>query len=89
MNNENYARDPRKGIVKALVAAGWDDVGGGLWQKGDKRLLVDSVGVFLFQLKDGWWIRIAGLSHNLISYQDLAGNYLYFRNYTLNLLTGG
>jgi len=53
MNNENYARDPRKEIVKALMAAGWDDMGDDLWQKSDKRLLVDSVGVFLFQLKNG------------------------------------
>ena len=87
MNNENYARDPRKGIVRALVAAGWEDVDDGLWQKGDKRLLVDSVGVFLFQLKDGWWTRIAGLSHNLISYQDLAGNYLHFSGQWLNLIS--
>lgn len=89
MNNENYARDPRKGIFKALMAAGWDDVGDGddLWQKGDKRLLIDSVGVFLFQLKDGRWARIAGLSHNLISHQDLAGNYLHFSGQWLNLIS--
>ena len=89
MNNENYARDPRKGIVKALVAAKWDDMGDDLWQKGDKRLLVDSVGVFLFQLKDGWWTRIAGLSHNLISHQNLVENRLYFPNYKFNLYLGG
>ena len=89
MNNENYARDPRKGIVRALVAAGWEDVDDGLWQKGDKRLLVDSVGVFLFQLKDGWWARIAGLSHNLISHKHLVDRRLYFPDHKLNLLTGG
>ena len=89
MNNENYVRNPERGIVKVLVAAGWEDVGDGQWQKGDKRLLVDSVGVFLFQFEGGQWTRIAGLSHNLISHQDLVGNYLYFRNCTLNLLTGG
>ena len=89
MNNENYARDPRRGVVKALMAAGWDDVNDGLWQKGDKRLLVDSVGVFLFQLKDGWWTRIAGLSHNLISHQHLVTNRLYFPNQKFNLYLGG
>lgn len=91
MNNENYARDPGKRVVKALVAAGWDDVGDSdnLWQKGDKRLLVDSVGVFLFELKDGWWTRIAGLSHNFISHQHLVENRLYFPNYKFNLYLGG
>ena len=89
MNNENYARDPRKGIVRALVAAGWEDVDDGLWQKGDKRLLVDSVGVFLFQFEGGRWTRMAGLSHNLISHQALVENRLYFPNYKFNLYLGG
>lgn len=93
MNNENYARDPQAGLVKALIAAGWKNVANGfdanLWQKGSKRLLVDSAGVFLFQLEDGWWKRVAGLTHNLIARQHLVKNHLYFPNYKLNLLTGG
>ena len=92
MNNENYARDPRKGLVKTLLAAGWANGAIGyddFWQKGNCRLLIDSVGVFLFQLRDGRWTRTHGLSHNLILHKHLANNCLYFHNLLLNLIDGG
>jgi hypothetical protein len=92
LNNENYVRDPRKGLVKALLAADWinrpighDD----FWQKGSYRILIDSIGVFLFQSKDGRWTRTHGLSYNLIFHKHLANNCLYFHNFLFNLVDGG
>ena len=87
MNNENYAQDPGRRIVKALLAAGWGaicETDDELWSKGNNALLIDSVGVFLFQLQNGEWRRTHGLSHNLILAKHLHESCLYFQDFTLN-----
>ena len=86
MNNENYARDPKKRLVKALVAAGWGaicETDDELWSNGSNALLIDSIGVFLFQLQNGKWRRTHGLSHNLILAKHLHESCLYFQDFTL------
>jgi hypothetical protein len=47
-----------------LKAGRW--VEPGLWEKGQSRLLVDEIGIFLYQFKNGTWVRTHGLSHDLI-----------------------
>jgi hypothetical protein len=83
---ENYQRDPGDRLARLLDVWEWGPVGPGLWEKGQSRLLVDSVGVFLYRQIWGVWTRTHGLSHNLINprthkitFKDLS---------TLDLLTG-
>jgi hypothetical protein len=62
-NNENYERDPKAKLTALLNEYGWQRIGGGVWQKGVTRLLVDEVGVFLFQWLESRWLRTHGLAH--------------------------
>lgn len=63
MNNENYEKDPRWKLSALLIDCGWQKVEGGVWEKGNVRLLVDGVGVFLFRWLRSRWVRTHGLSH--------------------------
>jgi hypothetical protein len=83
---ENYQRHPGNKLEAFLAARRWLNVGDGLWERGQSRLYVDAVGVFLFRQVNGAWTRTHGLAHNLIFphkpeiiFRDLS---------TLDLLTG-
>lgn len=84
-NNETYCRAPEKRLDRVLDAAGWESVGPGLWQKDQKRIAVDAVGIFLFKLDGDHWTRTHGLTHNLISKRHLDGRYLLFPGQKFNL----
>lgn len=62
-NSENYERDPRKKLIALLNSFGWEGQGWDTWEKGDARLLVDEVGVFLFRWLGSRWVRTHGLAH--------------------------
>lgn len=87
---ENYQRHPGKKLECVLAACGWKQVGDGLWEKGRSRLFIDIVGVFLYRwrplFRPPCWLRVAGLSHNLI--RHLPDRLIKFDDFTLNLLTG-
>ncbi len=53
---------------RALVATGWTplEVRDELWQKDTNKLLLDEVGLFLFQLQDRAWVRTHGLCWDFI-----------------------
>lgn len=88
---EDYHKYPGRKLETALDLWGWKRIDDGLWEKGQSRLYVDHVGVFLYRVKwvtpkSGWWRKTHGLAHNrifpndrLITFRDLS---------TLNLLTG-
>lgn len=61
-NNENYAKNPQKKLTALLIECGWLKERG-FWEKGDFRLLVDEVGIFLFRWQAGRWVRTHGLAH--------------------------
>jgi hypothetical protein len=88
---ENYQRDPGARLVRLLDAWEWEPVGPGLWGKGPCRLYVDSVGVFLYQVRwvtprSGYWRKTHGLSHNLIRSQT---SRIVFKDLSvLDLMTG-
>ncbi len=74
MSGENYQKDPGSRLEKVLHACHWERVpdrfyfdisrwDSGLWEKGQSRLLVDLVGIFLYQFKDNRWVRTRGLAH--------------------------
>jgi hypothetical protein len=85
---ENYQRHPGKKLERVLATYDWEQVGPGLWWKGNSRLYVDAVGVFLYRIQIGHgvrWVRTHGLAHNrifnphIITFRDLS---------TLNLFDG-
>jgi hypothetical protein len=84
---ENYQRHPGKKLERVLATCEWEQVGPGLWWKGNSRLYVDAVGVFFYQHTScHQWVRTHGLSHNLIFPRI---NKITFRDLsTLDLLTG-
>ena len=52
-----------------LVAAGWDPLEGGAeeeWQKNTNKLLLDDVGLFLFQFQKRGYVRTRGLCWDYI-----------------------
>ena len=67
--DENCQRHPGTKLERVLATYGWEQVGDDLWQKRESRLYVDSVGCFLYKLHSSGWLRVAGLSHNLISHR--------------------
>jgi hypothetical protein len=66
MNNENYAKNPEQKVSYLLNKFGWRRISRGLWEKNTLRLLVDGVGIFLFQWINTKWVRTHGASHNLL-----------------------
>lgn len=69
-NNESYNKSPVEEFAKRLRAAGWKPIPQGLWEKGRHRLYVDEIGIFLYRLLSGKWVRSHGLSHNRILKKD-------------------
>jgi hypothetical protein len=67
-----------------LETSRWQRFESGLWEKGRSRLLVDNIGVFLYRLKNGAWVRTQGLSHDLVSQEEI----VFQDGSTLDLLTG-
>jgi len=63
MPSENYEKNPREKLVVLLNSFGWEGQGWSTWEKGDIRLLVDEVGVFLFRWIGSRWVRTHGLAH--------------------------
>jgi hypothetical protein len=84
-NNENYQSNPDKALEKVLRECEWERVGPGLWQKGKTRFLVDDVGIFVYRLLSGLWVRTAGLSHDLITVGHLRERVLYFQDFEIDL----
>jgi hypothetical protein len=84
-NNENYQKSPDKGLEKVLQVCEWERMGPGLWEKGRSRLMVDNVGLFLYRLLAGAWVRSAGLSHDLIQVSHLRERVIYFQDFKINL----
>ena len=89
--DENCQRHPGNKLERVLATYGWEQVGDDLWQKGQSRLYVDGVGVFLYRVtwvtpKSGVWRRTHGLSHNLIPQR--ARRIVFKDMSTLDLLTG-
>ena len=80
MASVNYVKDPRRQLEKVLEKLGWERVTdrlyldtcrwlreeSGLWENDRSRLFVDEIGVFLYRLDGGRWVRTAGLSHDRI-----------------------
>lgn len=63
---ENYHKHPGQKLEDVLEACLWVKVGRGLWEKGQSRLYVDNVGIFLYRFLGGAWVRTHGLAHNRI-----------------------
>lgn len=84
-NNENYQRHPDKALEKVLRDCGWENAGPGLWEKKCCRLCIDDTGVFLYRLLAGWWVRTAGLSHDLITVSHLRERVIHFQDFEINL----
>jgi len=61
--SENYEKNPREKLAALLNSYGWEGQGWDTWEKGDVRLLVDEVGVFLFRWLGSRWVRTHGLAH--------------------------
>lgn len=61
-NSENYTKNPQKKLAAVISECGWLE-GNGFWEKGNFRLLIDEVGIFLFRWQAGRWVRIRGLAH--------------------------
>jgi hypothetical protein len=68
--NEDYRKNPSRDLIEILIDCAWQYVGPGLWEKGRSRLLVDSIGCFFYQYRDGRWHRLAGLSHQHMTQLD-------------------
>lgn len=83
---ENYQKNPEKKLVRVLAACEWEQVGDGLWEKGESRLYVDNIGCFLYRILTGQWIRAAGCSHNRV--RHLKERRIKFDDFNINLLTG-
>jgi hypothetical protein len=62
-----FIKDPGGKLEKVLERLDWERVEPGLWEKDRSRLLVDNIGIFLYRLKSGAWVRTYGLAHDLIS----------------------
>ena len=61
-NNENYEKCPSSKLTALLSEFGWEEVEKNVWEK-DVRLLVDTVGIFLFRWLKSEWVRTHGLAH--------------------------
>jgi hypothetical protein len=74
-NNENYEKDSRQKLIDLLIKCGWRRRGRETWEKDRIRLLVDDVGVYLFQWVGHWWKRTHGRAHasmwKVISTQEM------------------
>ena len=83
MSNESYDKSPAETLVKRLKAAGWESRRGGLWEKGRHRIYVDGIGIFLYRLLSGAWVRTHGLTYNHILTKD---SIRFLDGYKLNIL---
>lgn len=63
---EDYHKYPGRKLERVLTTCSWKQVGDGLWEKGQSRLYVDGVGVFLYRQMNGAWVKTHGLAHNRI-----------------------
>ena len=61
-NSENYEKYPGSKLIALLVKCDWLR-GQGFWEKGNVRLLVDQVGIFLFRWLGSKWVRTHGLAY--------------------------
>ena len=78
-------RDPARELAEVLKSCLWQPSGWGLWQKGPVTMLVDDVGIFLYQ----GGARTHGLSHNRIRPSDLRSRVIRLRDgKRLDLETG-
>ena len=85
--NEDHRKNPSRDLIEALVECGWQYVGPGLWEKGESRLFVDHIGVFLYRRVAGLWKQTHGLSYSRIIH--LPERVIRFdADYSLDLLTG-
>jgi hypothetical protein len=84
---ENYQRHPGKNLERVLATCDWKEVSPGLWWKGNSRLYVDAVGVFLYRQTNGAWAKTRGLSHNRI-FLLKSWQITFLDKSTLNLLDG-
>ena len=87
-NNEVYQKDPARDLEEVLRDCFWNKVAPGLWEKSRSRLLVDHIGIFLYRLLAGWWVRTAGLSHNRIKVLHLRERVIRFDDFEIDLITG-
>ena len=78
-------RDPARELLKILAKCRWQPLSERLWQKGPLTLLIDEIGIFLYQHEN----RTHGLSHHRIRPGDLKGRVIRLRDgKRLNLSTG-
>lgn len=63
-SNERYQKDFVEDLEDILHACLWEQIGPHFWEKGHSRLLVDSLGIFLYRCLDGQWVRTHGVVHN-------------------------
>jgi len=82
-NNESYDKSPAERLGKRLWAADWRQIQKGLWQRGRHRLYVDGIGIFLYRLLHGQWVRTHGLTYNHILTKD---SIRFLDGYKLNIL---
>jgi hypothetical protein len=61
-NNENYEKNPHTKLNDLLRDCGWQSSAGG-WGKNGISLMVDTVGVFVFQWSGSRWVRTHGLAY--------------------------
>ena len=78
-------RDPARELTRVLQSCLWRALSQTLWQKGPVTMLVDDVGLFLYQ----GGARTHGLSHNRIRPRDLRSRVIRLRDgKRLDLETG-
>jgi hypothetical protein len=87
--NENYMKNPSKKLIEVLRACHWEAIKQGLWAKGQHRMLVDGMGIFLYRFRKGQWVRVQGLSFCDFKPQFLTEQYIQFTDNSKLNLAGG